>query len=619
MAKRKSSAKPISLNIGAHKHLPAETAHQIKVVVGTGDRDIQFPTDLAGETLKRARGKAGKIPAQTADTRDSTDSGDGEGTIKLPRLPVRKSLLFGSGSRSLWDILRPSVPVVSNDADFRALVNGADAIQQAMLRRQFDGIMEQIFGDLEDTAAWAVNNMDPQLRTPFADHQRQVVALRKEVETALPKVVAELARRNPGAPPAAVMQHGVKMMAEQLGPIVSVLGIYSEAISQYRSGRFARKLKALNLYMESCYRLWINGDVEGLGTGAAPQIPMSSLTVGARLLSMIGGPGLGTIPAAKGPLGLSLLMYPLDMLDWVSLALTLNSHESGHQIFADIKAFEVEMQQVVQTAVREGAQKGTLTFVSPRSKIGSNSVATSDLVVKMITDCIGEIEADAAAVLVNGPAFLYGMLLSFPAMLIREGRVKDAKRLLRTGSVYMLAETETGDRELEFESHPPDYIRAYLVAAMIEEIGYKAEADLLRRLADQMVGNVIPESLTWEDASGRSRTVISIKTADIKSVAPVVAKALLRAKLTSLGGKCLSDLVLWQKKQQDKAVALKERLLAGQCDIPADKGSMYPSLVGSAAAMAYWEAIHSKEGTTVLPALDENVLKMLEALAIPGK
>jgi hypothetical protein len=600
MAKRKTPK--IDLSIGSHKLMPGPI-HRIPVVAtGTGDRDIDFPDDLAERTVKEARGKAGKIKvgkdAQSSNT------------------PKQDSLLFGSGTGSLWDLIKPAVPKIA-DADFEALVAGADEIQSRMVKRQFDGLMERIFRRLEDRATWAVDNMGASLKQPFADHLRQVQSLRAQVETALPKVVTELAKRNPGVPTSALIEHALEMLSKQLSPIISVLNVYTDAIEQYQSGQFTPQLRAINSYMEACYRLWTSGDVEGTAPNTPPQLPLSSLTIGARLLSMIGGGGLGTIPGAKGPVGLSLLMYPNDMLDWISLSLTLNSHEGGHQIFADIKGFEPEMQTTVQKAVAAAVAASKLTLSSKVTAVGRSRVPTVGLVVKMITDCIGEIEADVAGVLVNGPAFLYGMLLSFPAMLIREGRVSDAKQLLRTGSVYMTEQQEDGSMKLEFEPHPPDYIRAYLVAAMVEEIGYKADADLLRKMADLMVGK-LPDVITWKDAEGNSSDVISIKVADVKAIAPVVAKALIRTQQTSLGAKSLSDLVLWKAKQQTKALALKANLLAGKADIPTDQGSIYPTLVGSAAALAYWEAVHTKAPATVLDALESNVLKMLSALDAAG-
>lgn len=594
MSNRKSK---IDLSIGkGHKLLPVGT-HKMPVVPGVGDRDIDLPDDLIEQTIAKAQGRAGKIKV-TKDAAEQPKQGDG--------------LLFRNGAGSLWDIIRPVVPKLP-DADYQALVNGAEAIQKRMVSRQFDDVFEQLFGDLEEDAEWAVKNMPAALNQSFVDHQRQIVNIRTQVENGLPKLIAALARKNPGAPPAAIIEHAMKMLAEQLGPVLSVLQVYSAAIKQYRSGRHAAKLRALNLYMGSCYSLWLAGDPEARNPSAPQQIPTSSLQVGQKLLSMIGGPGLGTIPGAKGPVGLSLLMYPIDMVDWISLSLTLNAHEGGHQIFADIKGFEDEMQKIVEDAVAAANSTGALQFTSARSAVGRMAVSTRELIVKMITDCIGEIEADVAGVLVNGPAFLYGMLLSFPAMLIRDGRVRDAKQLLRTGSVYMLEEQPDGSKALEFEPHPPDYIRAYMVAAMVEEIGYKSEADLLRRLADQMVGKV-PDALTWKDAAGESRTVISIKVADIKAVVPVVAKALLRTKLKSLGRKSLTDLVLWGAKQQTKALAIKDALLRGESTLPANIGTIYPTLIGSGAALAYWEAIHSQDADVVLPQLEENVLKMLAVL-----
>ena len=594
-----NSKSKIDLRIGRHTLLP--NVGHMPVVPGTGNRDLKFPSndDLVTRAVRKAKGKDGVIK-------------------KAPRQPrqpkgAKQDLSFNLGGGSLWDVIRPAIVANMPDPDFQALINGADAIQRRMISRQFDEVMEQIFGDLEDTAAWAVLNMDPSLRQPIGDHQRQVTELRRQVEEALPKVVAELAKRNPGVPPAALVKHAVQMLAKELGPIVGVLNVYSAAFAQYRSGKFPLQLAAINQYMEACYRLWLNGDVEGTGASATPQIPVESLSIGDKLLAMIGGGGLGTIPGAKGPVGLSLLMYPLDMLDWISLSLCLNSHEGGHQIFADIRGFEPEMQKAVADSIIANEASKKMLLSSAVTAVGRSKVATRDLLIKMVTDCIGEIEADVAGVLVNGPAFLYGMLLSFPAMLIRDGAVKDAKQLLRSSSVYMMEPQDDGSSKLEFEPHPPDYIRAYLVAAMVEEIGYKTEADQLRALADKAVGT-LPTALTWEDADGQSKTVISIATADIKAIAPVVAKALIRTKLNCLKGKSLSDVVCWNAKRQVKAELLKKVLLAGGSDIPKDAGSMYPTLVGSAAALAYWEAVHSQDANTVLPKLEDNVLKMLAAL-----
>ena len=80
-----------------------------------------------------------------------------------------------------------------------------------------------------------------------------------------------------------------------------------------------------------------------------------------------------------------------------------------------------------------------------------------------------------------------------------------------------------------------------------------------------------------QGARPRTRTALD-------AIAPVVANALIRTKLKCLNGKSLSDVVCWNGKRQTKAVALKNILLAGGSDIPKDIGSVYPTLVGSAAS-----------------------------------
>lgn len=573
----------IDLTIRAHRALPS--VHKVSVVKGEGTKDFQFPKNLAERVIERIKKEKPKVK----ETKDATEDGAGE------------TFLFRKGG--LWDIIRPAVPKV-RDADFQALITGADAIQRLMVERQFDSLMDQLFGEMESSAKWAITNMDVRFRPAIADHQRQVATLRQKVEEALPLVLKELAKRNPKVPVQALLQHAVEMLMQELAPILQVLSIYTTVFRQYQDGRFARKLQAINQYMKSCFDLVHNAE-----------LPTSSFKVGDVLLAGFGGPGLGTIPGSRGPIGMHLLLVPLDMQDWLSVSLPLLSHESRHQIFSDIVGLEEEVQAVLKTAITKAcAPTGTVKLKNERTKVGRQMLDTKDLLIKLMTDCIGEIDADlGGGVLFTGPAYLHAMLLSFPAMLIRGGRVKDAKQLLRPSSVYNLVAQEDGTVTLEFEAHPPDWIRTHIVAAGLELVGYKSDADKLRKLADDAVGEV-PEAITWADESGKSSSIISIAAVDIKAIALIVAKTIMYEPLKALNGKKLSDIVMWTPERQAKVDMLSALQLVDKAELPKDQGTILPTYVGAAAATSFWQAVRTMDPLKFLPKLEETTLKMLEAL-----
>ena len=149
----------------------------------------------------------------------------------------------------------------------------------------------------------------------------------------------------------------------------------------------------------------------------------------------------------------------------------------------------------------------------------------------------------------------------------------------------------------------------------MDEIGLKKDAQEVRDLADDAVGDV-PDSITWEDADEKSSVKVSIPVKDIKAVAPTVAKTLIRAKLPSLNGLSTGDYAMWNDRRQAKVDLLAKTLLAGKADVPTDKGSMFASYVGAAAAKAFWDGVHTKgvDGSDLLDELNENTFTMLETL-----
>ncbi len=572
-----------------------KAAHQTTVIKGGGNKDFTFPTNLVQSVVKKLSRK--KL------------------TPRTPPAEAAKQSLFGTST--IWQAIKPKTVAAQlpDDVDFLALVRGSDCIQGKMIGRQFDEAIGRVLGDMESVAALAQKQMDARYQPAITDHIRQVTRLREKLHEVLPEIIKELAEKNPDVPFYALLQHAIEGIVQQLGGFISVLSAYTNAFSQNMDGRFARKLKLLNRYMQECFGLYMTGNLEAVvtGTPTTGQMPGSSFQVGDVLLTCFGGDGLGTIPGSEGPIGVHLLMVPWDMQDWIPQALPLLAHESRHQIFHDVKGLAAELQKVVAEALLADHKAGVFTLSAEKTRLGKQMVPTIDLLVKLFAgDCLGEIDADVAGILMSGSQFHTAMLLSFPAMLIQKGRVKDATKLLRTGTVYTITPDDKGNAQLEFEVHPPDVVRTAIGAAVYKEIGMPTDEELVNRLSGLCVGEAFTD-VTWVDSKGKSKMVIKIPMVDIVAAIPTLVKALIRKPLVVQNGKATGDLVMWTLQREAKVARTAALLLAGKSDLPTDAGSMYSTYLG--AAKAYSDACTAGEDPgSAMERINEATYTMSEQL-----
>jgi hypothetical protein len=206
------------------------------------------------------------------------------------------------------------------------------------------------------------------------------------------------------------------------------------------------------------------------------------------------------------------------------------------------------------------------------------------------------------------------MIPIFSAFNTLESRVVRSDKLLHSVSYYELIETDKEETfDLSFFPHPPDYIRAYIVAAALDEIGFHEEADFCRRLADQAAGTPKPKFISWYDYSGKSKVVFRIPVEDLKQLAPIVARALIRTPLKALGSKTIFDYINWNPKRQAKVEDLARNLMAGNANVP--EGDHFGTYVGPAAILALWGLV--KAGWHVVRAIRHivpNVYKMIDTI-----
>jgi hypothetical protein len=614
--KNKHRTKVPAIDLSVKRHGYFSTRDSMTWVPGVGEKFYLFPDKLADKVLDNPAAKKpikGSLIARRLRAKRHLAAQD---AIVATGAKQTLEAMFQVGKNHIFELVKQQAADIQSgkstdeqlDADYRALVNGASLIQHLIIQRQYDVALESFFGNMDAVAQQGVEQLPEKYRQKLLDHQEQLGLLRGQVLEAFPKVVSDLASRNPGVPVHVLVEHAVEMIAEELKPLLQVLALYTTTIQQYLGGKFSKMLHGINAYMEALFHL---------GKG----LPLSTFKTGDVVLTGFVGGGLGTIPAGKGALQLHLLLVQLDMQDWTGPAIPLFGHEWGHQKFSDVPGYEEEITKAVADACRNAVDSGKVKLRNEKTKLGRNVVSSLDLEIKAITDGIGEIDADGIAALLHGPSFLFTMLYSFPAMLIRGGEIKDAKKLLRTSSVYSLKEQKDGSKVLEFEPHPPDWIRVYIVAAMLENIGFKSEAERLRKLADKIVGEV-PDVLTWTDAEGQSKTVVQIPSADIQALAATIAEAILRTKLKCLGGKSNADIICFTPEMQEVVEEIVAALLKGESKLPKlperfKQKVIWENFVAAAGAKSFWDASDKGEPAEFLKTLQVNLFSMIaEATAV---
>lgn len=494
----------------------------------------------------------------------------------------------------------------------------SEGIRQVLHTGRFDAIIADRFDPLAGAVNWAGQNMEPKYRPAIMSLGGQLGKLRALYREALPRVLSVLAGQNPKAPADQLLEAAVGSLDEELAEILTVLRVWTDAFGQLRDGLY-KQLQAVTFVVEQAFKLFETGDLddkcEDGTTGACrPKLESNIFQVGSVFVARFSPQGPATLPGSKGPIKAHAIEVPHDERDMISLMLVLYTHELRHDIFADIKGLANELTQAVVAEIVNVWQQKGFKFTTEKQKVGKFSYEPIELIAQLFADTIGEVDADiSGGVLSVGPAFLYNMVMTFCAFNSQSRSVfaaRDSDSLLRTSSYYEVGK----DGRHTFLPHPPDYIRAYIVAAALDEIGFPEEAEQCRALADQAVG-LLPKYITWEDADGKSKSVIKIAMSDLKQVAPIVAKVLIRKPLDSLGGVSTSDLVNWNASRQAKVDVLAQNLMAGNAVVPDDMGDFYATYIAAAATMAYWGLTEGgRRVSGSIAQVEKNALRMLDTV-----
>ncbi|HEY9775738.1 MAG TPA: hypothetical protein V6C81_18380 [Planktothrix sp.] len=648
-----------SSRMAQHAHIGNCCRHHMKVLPGYGDKNFRFPDDQTlvanalariekrygteaaieaagheGDSAKSASksdkaeveaGLFGHEPVKNAHSHGSKPDTTGRGTFRtrgIIKAEMKQPIRTGSGIRfdrtfvpglpTHGIVDRQKVITKLPDAEQRQMDGTVFLVSSALAIIQDQGknnaIVAELFDPLAGAVNWAREHMPAKYQQAIASLSAQLDKLQQLYLAALPRVLAVLAAQNPDVDPKKLEDAAVEVLNEELVQILTVLRIWTDAFAQRRDGMY-KQLEAVIYTVETAFKQQTHSD----GANAA-DIHTVVFQVGNVFVARFSNQGPATFPGTRGPIGAHAIEVRHDQRNQTALSLVLFTHEFRHDIWADVEGLAAEETHAVISQVQEAFTKGEFKFSAEKVNFGRNQFDTIDIICKMIADNIGEIDADiAGGVLQSGPAFLYNMVPMFAAYNSEPGAdgIFKSNRLIRASSFYELSK-EHGQVSLDFLPHPPDYIRAYIVAAALEEIGFNAEAEECRRLADQAVGSPLPSYIAWGDVEGKSKAVIKIAFSDLKQVAPVIARAIIRTKMKSLGGKSMFDIVNWNRHRQDKVDLLTKLLMNGSSELPAEKGDMFATYIAAAATMAFWGLCKSGVRPLVAAAsVEENALKMI--------
>lgn len=506
---------------------------------------------------------------------------------------LRHSILDGG-----WDpwYLQRYLKKQHRAEEIGTLVKCADGLQRMMADRHLDGLVYDRFDTMLGIVAWAKKNMAAKYQPAIESLSAHLEAIVARYQEALPQLVDALASRYPKKPVPELFEFAVRTLDKELRKILFVLNIYADSFGQYRNGIYTDKLALVNYFLEQAFLLFQSVDLEDAYDNCGipeAKVPTTTFNVGDVYLSRFTVMPLSTIPAANGPLDIHALQLPFEMLELVAIMIPLLAHELRHNIFFDVPGMEEELIDcLVENIVGAWSEK-RFQLSSESIDFAGQKLKAIDVITKFFVDTLPEVDADyCGGVLFSGPAYLYSMLASFPAMMVRDRPIANAASLLRSDSIYFLDQAEEGAPfEISFESHPPDYLRAILIAEALKQMGFLSEAEKLMTIADKAVGSEIPEFFEFYHAEGEFEGVIKIPVADMRAVAAVIASTLIFQPLESLGGLSNFDCVNFDEKRQAKVDLLAGRLMRGWSTLPKNAGHFFPSYVGSAAMQAFWKKV----------------------------
>jgi hypothetical protein len=396
--------------------------------------------------------------------------------------------------------------------------------------------LQQPFQNEKDFAKFKKTVEDARRLLPSRYHQPYVDVLDEAVKQ------AEKSARKGGA----------ASRARVLAQLESVFNTLAQPVVQLADSKQSDNLKAFQALASNFYRRFMDDPKvrsEARKTLRWPELdPLAFFAMGKSEPFTL---------AASKELPVALIAKPANHAAFVPLWL-VDAHEvGGHVIHDGVVGFETEVETNVREAIKNAFQSGALKDVSATIKMRtgsifsvgrSRSVPTEAFMLQLFDKWLPELLADAAGVLNMGPMYANG------GMLVLAAHNPEQKSANKAGF-------EPGQGA---ESHPADVVRALFAIEVVERLALdeaKEYGAALRERAATACGGALHDKVVFLDSNETVYTEVQLS--DLSAVLAVVAEAVCKNPLKSLGDRSLSKLMTWGNKDEATAAKIAKLLPRG--------------------------------------------------------
>jgi hypothetical protein len=524
------------------------------------------------------------------------ESEEGESVPLHPHRP------FPAGAKPLFIVTPPKHTGGRQLSPFRRRVEGWEQAQSA---NEFVAAVAARFDADEYLLTVEKVKLPPEMQATADNLLRQLLPLRDRVTRSLPRVVSKIRKKYPDATPGQVYATALKLIDQQLLPLLSTIYIWTTGLRQWLNPKYNRKMRILRASIEQKLFLLLTGNLNVKDPkDLKEQIDTIAVKVGDLVIPVLigpedGGPAVYPMTGQLGPQGAHAMLFLQSLINFIALIDAVYSHEMGHLFFAVVVGLAEALVQLVEDTIRKAHKDGKLKFTSEEVEIAEGvKVPTVDFAVKVFIDHLDELFADLMGQLVSGPPAFSAAFADYigSASSREQGGVAKAGPLFSSGSDYSFEMEDSGDWAMDMEPHPQDNVRLQWQAFNARKLKFTATAKSLEQLRKDECGSPAPAEISWENDSDEEEMATDFEirwaVSDYNQVSELLSNVVPNAKLEPLNEMSLSELVCFtpemQKEKVDKLVAL---IKAGIGKLPHDGRKYWLHFVGAAAILAYDELV----------------------------
>jgi len=319
----------------------------------------------------------------------------------------------------------------------------------------------------------------------------------------------------------------------------------------------------------------------------------------------------GSEPAIWSPskeLPLALVSKPANQKNCLPLWV-IDGHEvGGHGIYSHIAGFETEIASALVNAIGTTTTAPTyspilkamtgplISVIAPLTR--RNELKAAEFYPQVLRTYSQELAADIAGVLNLGPMFVNGLIIY----------------LTNRRNNNQMSHTAPLVPKERLNAYPPDMLRALVAIEALKHLDLKFGAqwrDLLHQRLLTACGGTFPDHVSFVSEQGIHK--LTIPTADILSLVPVIADALVNSKLPSLAGRSLKQVLTWTDLDEEIVEKVSKRLRQESCNLD-EISDLEARHVAAASLHALEQVLSRTSGKTLSDRIHKNGLAALQSM-----